>query len=105
MKHFVWIIIGCLLCVCGCLDPHRSFCEQAASKLCDRCTQCGDYKSCGLLRTTDRASCVSSIESVCAAYDSMYSSEVARSCLEQLDALSCDSLKSSGKPEMCTKLF
>ena len=102
--YFIVVCVG-LACLCGCRDVHRSFCEQAATKLCDRCAQCGDYKSCGLLRTSDRNSCISSIESVCAAYDAVYSAEVARSCLSQLDSLTCDSLKSSGKPEVCTRLF
>ena len=102
--YFIAVCVG-LVCLCGCRDVHRSFCEQAAAKLCDRCAQCGDYKSCGLLRATDRAACVSSLESVCAAYDAVYSAEVARSCLSQLDSLTCDALKSGGKPEVCTRLF
>ena len=104
-RLYLAVIVVGLLCLCGCRDVHRSFCEQAVSKLCDRCAQCGDYKSCGLMRAADRSACVDALESVCAAYDSAYSAEVARSCLNQLDTLTCDTLKSSGKPEVCTRLF
>ena len=105
MLRLLTLILPFALLLCACSDSHRNFCQQATAKLCDRCESCGDFKACGLMRANDRETCVTSLQNVCAAYDSVYSAEVARSCLEQLDALSCDVLKTSGKPDACTKLF
>lgn len=94
-----------LLFVVGCQDEQKRFCIQAASSLCAQCEQCGDFTACGLTRVTNRHDCVTTLEHVCSAYDSLYSKEVGRACLHGIEQLKCETLKASGKPEVCTRLF
>lgn len=91
----------------ACNDPHRDFCTKASEHLCGKCEQCGgDYAMCGLLRTNDKAQCVSELQEICSAYDNVYTRETASICLEQIANLrSCEQFKQSGKPEICSKLF
>lgn len=101
-----WIVCGALaLSFVACHSPQKAFCDKAAQQLCSRCDTCGTFASCGLLQATTKAQCIANITQICEAYDSVYTPEVGRICLEQIDKLPCDILKQTGKPEICTRLF
>ena len=105
MKRTMWLF-AIILLLAGCQNPQKRFCDRAVEMLCTKCEQCGgDYKACGLNRTTNKAECISTLSNVCSAYDGVFKQEVSQTCLEQLSQISCEQLKSSGKPEMCTRLF
>lgn len=104
MKRLFLIIIFLTL-LSGCQDEQKRFCIQASTSLCDRCQSCGDYKACGLTRAQSRDECIQTLQNVCSAYDSLYSKEVSHTCLQALEHLTCEQLKSEGKPETCTRLF
>ena len=105
MKRLL-LYITIILIATGCQDEQKQFCIQASTKLCDRCQSCGgDFHACGLNRIHSREECVQVLQTVCAAYDSLYSKEVSRTCLHELDQISCEKLKAEGKPETCTRLF
>lgn len=102
----VLLCLFILFILAGCEDSQKRFCREAAETLCDRCASCGnDFTACGLKRTSSTAECVETLKHVCSAYDSLYNMEAGRSCLQGLNSLSCDQLKSEGKPEICTRLF
>ena len=95
-----------LVCLKGCKDVQKQFCDQSVSMLCSKCEQCGgDYRACGLNGVTQKSECISTLSKVCAAYDGSFKQELSRNCLEQLNQVSCSQLKTSGKPEVCTRLF
>ena len=105
MKRTMWLF-AIILLLPGCQNPQKQFCDRAVETLCAKCEQCGgDYKSCGLSRITNKAECISTLSNVCSAYDGVFKKEVSQTCLEQLYQINCEQLKSSGKPEMCTRLF
>ena len=107
MKHVIclttfFVMIGLV----GCQNVQKRFCDQSVSMLCSKCEQCGgDYKACGLNGITQKSECISTLSEVCAAYDGSFKQELSQNCLEQINQLSCEKLKSSGKPEICTRLF
>ena len=105
MKQRILLFALAVVMLAGCQDEQKRFCVQASNALCDRCQSCGDFKACGLNRVTSKEDCAATLQSVCAAYDSLYSGEVARTCLQGIESLSCEQLKSSGKPDVCTRLF
>lgn len=107
MKRMIWLFaVGGLILLSSCQDPHKKFCDRAVDMLCTKCEQCGgDYKACGLNRTTSKADCISTLSNVCSAYDGVFRQEVSQTCLEQLNQINCEQLRSSGKPEVCTRLF
>ena len=107
MKRMIWLFaIGFLILLSSCQDPHKKFCHQAVNTLCTKCEQCGgDYKMCGLNKTTSKADCITTLSNVCSAYDGVFKQEVSSTCLMQLNQISCEQLRDSGKPEMCTRLF
>ena len=105
MKQRILLFAITILLFAGCQDEQKRFCVQASTSLCEKCQECGDYKACGLTRASTKEDCISTLENVCAAYDIMYSSEVANSCLHSIQSLSCETLKRDGKPEVCTRLF
>ncbi|MBR4985450.1 MAG: hypothetical protein IKY83_06915 [Proteobacteria bacterium] len=95
-----------LLLLSGCEDAQKRFCREAAESLCGRCASCGnDFTACGLKRTASTSECVDTLKHVCSAYDSLYNKEAGRACLTGLATLSCEQLKTEGKPEICTRLF
>lgn len=102
MKKSIFLAV---IVLAGCTNTQQEFCEQASSKLCGQCEMCGDYKACGLTRTSDRADCERRLQSVCAAYDAVYSAEAGRSCLARLDERKMCEEIAKGTPEACTKLF
>ena len=108
MKQVICLLAA--ICVClrlmGCQNVQKRFCDQSVAMLCSKCEQCGgDYKACGLNGITQKSDCISTLSEVCAAYDGVFKQELSQNCLEQLNQISCDQLKSSGKPEVCTRLF
>ena len=107
MKWWIgFAVIGMASLVWGCQNPQNRFCKEAVSELCSRCESCGnDFKPCGLTQTSDRAECESTLMGVCAAYDAEFKHELSRTCLEQLNHLTCDQLRSNGKPDTCNRLF
>ena len=105
MKQRILFFALFIFMLAGCQDSQKHFCVQTSTSLCDRCQSCGDFKACGLTRTTSKDECISILQNVCASYDSLYSNEVARTCLQSINSLTCDQLKANGKPEVCTRLF
>ena len=107
MKHWAVVIsIIFLIFVSACRDEQKQFCTKAVTTLCGRCDSCGgDFRQCGLTRAKTVSECIETLEQVCASYDSIYSQEVSQTCLERLTQLTCDRLKTEGKPEICTRLF
>lgn len=94
-----------LISLTGCQDEQKRFCTEATTQLCTLCEQCGDFKACGLTRVNNRAECINTLANVCSAYDSLYSKEVSRACMQGIQQLNCETLKATGKPEVCTRLF
>ena len=105
MKQRLLFFAFAVLLLAGCQDEQKRFCVQASGALCERCQSCGDFKACGLTRVSSKEECATTLQNVCAAYDSLYSGEVARTCLQGIESLTCEQLKTSGKPEVCTRLF
>lgn len=91
----------------GCTNKHQSFCELAASNLCEKCQACGQegFRQCGMRNHQDVAQCVEMYVAVCSAYDGIYNQELSQSCLERIETLECNQLLQSGKPEVCNRLF
>lgn len=104
MKRFLFILLFSLFAT-SCTNAQKTFCTEASTKMCTICEQCGSFPSCGLPRVSNRAECIEILENVCSAYDGVYSRELARTCMSSLDDLSCDQLKNSGRPDVCTRLF
>ena len=105
MKKYI-LITASLFLLAACNSQQKQFCTNAAENLCGKCAACGaSYAPCGLAKTTTKSECVEQLQRVCAAYDSLYTVETANACLEQLQSLDCDTLKASGKPDICTRLF
>ncbi len=95
-----------LLLLAGCQSSHTQFCQNASTKLCDMCHSCGnDYAPCGMVRSTSREECISVVSDVCLSNDRLYTRDVVANCLSGLDRLTCEQLRSEGKPEACARIF
>ncbi|MBQ9395607.1 MAG: hypothetical protein IJU23_08850 [Proteobacteria bacterium] len=105
MKRFIPLLIVIPL-FCACQNEQQQFCSDAVTTLCGRCASCGgDFKACGLNHVTSRDECISTLTNVCSAYDANYARSTANTCLTELTRLTCDQLKTEGKPEVCTRFF
>ena len=90
----------------ACSNPHHNFCMQAAETYCAKCKKCDSYEQyCSMKNTADKMTCKKHITAVCEAYDANYSGELAKTCLDQIENISCRDLAANGKPDICNRLF
>jgi len=103
-------IIMLLGTTAACSNDLVAFCEETTTDLCEQCWACAETDAeasemCGLLAETDKEGCALILTKVCTSDDGAYNTETGRACREQIGKLSCDELRSSGKPNVCGRLF